>query len=105
MNVDIHQLAGAAPPMMTPKQQGDSDIGRDGFLKLLVTQMRNQDPINPMDSREFITQLSQLTGVDRLVQINEQMESLETAVVSVANAQAADLTGKTVTAEASSLRL
>ena len=51
--------AGGAPVNPT------SQLGKQDFMKLLVAQLKNQDPLNPMDSREMITQLSTLTSVDR----------------------------------------
>lgn len=46
------------------------------FLKLLVAQVQNQDPMAPMDSTEFVSQLAQLTQVEQSVKVNSQMESL-----------------------------
>lgn len=40
------------------KQTGNSDLGKDAFLKLLITQLQHQDPTNPMDDREFISQMA-----------------------------------------------
>ena len=52
------------------------DMGPDAFMRLLVTQIKNQDPMNPMDSKELMTQLSQLTSVERLVKIDDRLASL-----------------------------
>ena len=44
----------------------DNRMGKDEFLKLLTTQMQAQDPLNPMDNTEFVSQLSQFTSLERL---------------------------------------
>lgn len=81
--------------------EASSMVGKDAFMKLLVQQLRNQDPLNPMDSREFVTQLSQLTSVEKLTAMEQRLQYLEVATAGMANTQTADLVGKTVTANAS----
>src|SRR5690606_30888613 len=46
------------------------------FLNLLVAQVSNQDPLEPMESSQFVSQLAQLTQVEQSVQVNTQMEAL-----------------------------
>lgn len=46
------------------------------FLQLLTTQMRNQDPLNPMESQEFATQLATFSGVEQQVRTNQLLETL-----------------------------
>ncbi|MFW5642214.1 MAG: flagellar hook capping FlgD N-terminal domain-containing protein [Roseicyclus sp.] len=48
------------------------------FLQLLTTQMKNQDPLNPMESQEFATQLATFSGVEQQVRTNQLLESLST---------------------------
>jgi flagellar basal-body rod modification protein FlgD len=86
---------------MTPK----STLDRDAFLRLLVTQLQNQDPLDPMDAREMVTQLSELTGVEKLESIEAQLGALQIASAGIANVQASGLVGRTVTADLSSLRV
>ena len=45
-------------------QRGSSELGKDEFLKLLVTQLQNQDPLNPQDDTQFISQLAQFSALD-----------------------------------------
>ncbi|HTR98266.1 MAG TPA: flagellar hook capping FlgD N-terminal domain-containing protein, partial [Bacteroidota bacterium] len=49
---------------------GNSIMGQDDFLKMLVTQLQNQDPLNPMDATQFASQLAQFTSVEQLNNIN-----------------------------------
>lgn len=54
------------------KQTGSSALGKDAFLKILMTQLQNQDPTNPMKDTEFIAQMAQFSSL-------EQMQNLTTA--------------------------
>jgi len=49
---------------------------KEVFLQLLIAQIKNQDPSSPADSVQYITQLSQFTGVEQLVDIKNQMKAL-----------------------------
>ena len=52
------------------------DANRDMFLKLLVAQIQNQDPLNPMDSTQFVSQLSQFSSMEQLLEIRKTLESI-----------------------------
>lgn len=82
-----------------------TDLDRDAFMRLLVTQIRNQDPMDPMDTREMMSQLTELTSVEHLIGIEDRIGTLQIASASIANAQVADFVGKTVTADTTNLRV
>lgn len=46
------------------------------FLKLLVAQMKNQDPLNPMDSTQFVTQLAQYSSLEQLIGLKQDADTL-----------------------------
>jgi flagellar basal-body rod modification protein FlgD len=73
-------------------------MGQEAFLQLLVAQLQNQDPLDPTDSREFVTLLSQLSGVEQMVQMNERLAAIEIGQAGIVNAQLGSLVGRTVTA-------
>jgi flagellar basal-body rod modification protein FlgD len=78
-------------------QPGDkTNLGKDAFLKLLVAQMENQDPLNPQSNEEFIAQLSQFTQVEQLLNLNDNFDSLYMAMNSVNNTSMTQLLGKDV---------
>ncbi len=62
------------------------ELGKDAFLQLLVTQMQNQDPLDPADNSEYIAQLTTFS----------QLEALQNIESSLGNSQALNLTGKFV---------
>lgn len=64
-----------------------NELGKDAFLKLLVAQMQNQDPMNPTEDKEFIAQLATFSQVEQLQAMNSSMEAT----------QASSLIGKQVT--------
>lgn len=86
----------------TATTTGKSVMGKDDFLKLLIVQLRNQDPLNPMKGTEFATQLAQFSSVEQLTNINSSLsESITTNQLmaqSIGNALAATMIGKTVKA-------
>jgi flagellar basal-body rod modification protein FlgD len=51
-------------------------LGKDAFLQLLLMQLRNQDPLNPMNDREFITQMAQLSSLEATQGLNSQVDML-----------------------------
>ena len=81
---------------------GNSALGQTEFLQLLVTQLQNQDPLNPLDSAEYAAQLAQFSSVEQLVNINTGIsglvESQQLMSTGLNNTIASSLAGKTVTA-------
>jgi len=80
-------------------------LGKDDFLKLLVTQMKNQDPLNPMDGTEYTAQLAQFSSLEALQNIDAEIQQLKTNQAAANNSRAADYLGKTVTAAGDSFTL
>jgi len=76
--------------------QGDS-FGKDSFLKLLTTQMANQDPLSPSEPTEFIAQLAQFTSLEQLVNVNEGLDLLAVTQTAATSAQMVSYVGKEVT--------
>lgn len=53
-------------------------MGKDQFVKLLVTEMQNQDPMNPMDGKDLAAQLAQFSSVEQLMNINTKLDNFAT---------------------------
>ena len=69
----------------------------DTFLTLLTTQLRNQDPLEPLDTEQFTQQLVQFAGVEQSIQTNANLETLISLQTSSDRAAALDLIGRSVT--------
>ena len=50
------------------------EMDRDTFLKLLITELRNQDPMSPMDDKDFIAQLAQFSSLEQMQRMNGSLE-------------------------------
>lgn len=74
------------------KTTGNSTLGKDQFLKILITQLQNQDPMQPMEDKEFIAQMAQFTSVEQLMNISTQLTAMNQSLGSVSG-----LIGKAIT--------
>ncbi len=54
----------------------DPSATKQMFLELLVTQIKNQNPLNPADGAEFLAQLSQFTGVEQMLEMRQELEAI-----------------------------
>lgn len=68
-------------------------LGKDEFLKILITQLTNQDPTQPMEDREFIAQMAQFSTLEQMTNLSSEFEQLAGLLQS---GQAVSLLGKTV---------
>jgi flagellar basal-body rod modification protein FlgD len=69
----------------------------DTFITLLTTQLRNQDPLDPLDTEKFTSQLVQFSGVEQAIKTNAHLEALLALQSSGSLSDGAALVGKTVT--------
>lgn len=81
------------------------NVTEDRFLKLLVAQMRNQDPLNPLDNAEVTSQMAQLSTVTGINRLAELLQSLSGAFGQAQSLQAAGMIGRGVLTEGSALLL
>ena len=79
------------------ESKGDT-LGKADFLLLLVTQFKYQDPLDPMDDKEFVAQLSQFSSLEQLMNLNESMDGLTAATKEQAMMNAASYIGMEVAA-------
>lgn len=82
-----------APSNYEPQSQ---TLGQEDFLRLLTTQLQNQDPTDPMDTEDMITDLTAFNQLEASLQLNESMDVLVNGLASLQTMQAAGLIGKSV---------
>ena len=94
-------------PASSPSSPGavSASEQQDRFLKLLVTQMKNQDPLNPLDNAQVTTQLAQINTVTGIEKLNSTVQTLSTAMLSNQSMQGAAMIGRSVYATGSYLNL
>jgi flagellar basal-body rod modification protein FlgD len=72
-------LADAASSMSGQSQSTTSNVesvNKDEFLQLLVAQLQNQDPLDPVDNKDFLAQLATFSSLEQLIGINEEVSKL-----------------------------
>ena len=58
----------------TTKQKTNNELGKDDFLQLLVTQLQHQDPLAPMEDKDFIAQMAQFTSLEQMKNMNNAVQ-------------------------------
>lgn len=100
-----------APVSGTTSAQGSSALssalgtnktmGKDDFLKLLVAQLKNQDPLKPQDNTEFVSQLAQFSSLEAAMGTNTRLDSITSQNQGMANTEVVALVGKVATVKGS----
>jgi len=74
----------------------DKTLGKDDFLRLLATELRNQDPLQPVDNKDFIAQMAQFSALEQTANVAKSVDDLRAQLQQSVLAQGAALIGKTV---------
>jgi flagellar basal-body rod modification protein FlgD len=87
---------GTAYPTESSQTNSEKDLGKDTFLKLLVAQMENQDPLNPMEGTEFTAQLAQYSSLEQLYNVNDNLLSIQGGQTALFENDMLDFMGKEI---------
>jgi flagellar basal-body rod modification protein FlgD len=97
-NAALESLGLRSVEQLQTTQEKD-DLGLDTFLELMTTQLKNQDPMKPMENGDFLGQIAQFASVSGLQQLNDNFSSLSSSLSSSQALQAGGLVGRRVLME------
>lgn len=78
------------------KKTASDELGQDQFLELMLTQLQHQDPLNPMESGDFLAQIAQFGTVNGITELNDSFATLSGSLQSSQALQASTMVGNTV---------
>lgn len=97
----------ADPQWVDPNKKiravGDKNLDKDAFMKLMLAQMKHQDPTNPMQAHEMAAQLASFSSVEQLQNLNTTMEGLKKDQAPMQQFEALNLIGKSVSGDSAQL--
>lgn len=86
----------ATSAVQTQKTEAHGQLGKDDFLKILVAQLSNQDPMQPMQDTEFIGQMAQFSSLEQMTNMNKSMNKFFDSQLQSSMTDYAHLIGKSV---------
>ena len=101
--IDAYSALNASSSGSGGTSKADEPGSAERFLKLLVTQMQNQDPLNPMDNAQITSQMAQINAVTGLDKVNASVQALGTQFLQMQAMQGAALVGRDVAFEGNSV--
>jgi flagellar basal-body rod modification protein FlgD len=105
MTEAINGAGGADWGQPTTSAAGSSDVSKDAFLKLLTTQIAYQNPLDPMDNKQFMSQLAQFAALEQAMETNARLGAIVMQQIGLANTAVASLVGREVTIKGSVVAL
>ncbi len=106
MLTSLANVGSANSATSNPKAaQSDAAASQDRFLKLLVAQLNNQDPTNPMDNAQMTSQMAQINTVSGIQTLNETIKSMAGQFTSMQVMQGASMIGRDVITDGNSLTI
>lgn len=104
-DLTVNQLAGVAEAPGAFELAPNDLADRDTFLKLLTTQLSNQDPTSPMENEQFLSQLAQFSSLEQLMGMQSSLNAVYGGIQAMNNASMANLLGTEVTARGDTVAL
>lgn len=82
-----------------PSYQDRTQLGKDDFLKILTTQLENQDPTNPLDNKDFIAQMAQFSTLEQMTNLSQSFDSFVKSQTDTQMSRFSAVIGKEITWE------
>jgi flagellar basal-body rod modification protein FlgD len=99
----LNDMVGIRPEQKFVDAKEHNKLGKDGFLKLLSHQLANQDPMKPMDQKQFAADLAQFSQLEQLTNMNNKMDGMQKNEGTENKFMAASFIGKEVTSKGTSV--
>ncbi|MFN6992108.1 MAG: flagellar hook assembly protein FlgD, partial [Fervidobacterium sp.] len=81
------------------------DLDKEAFLRLLLTQLKSQDPLEPMKDRDFIAQMSQLSSLEQVMNMSKSVQSFVDTAAQLYKTQAVSMIGKNAVVKTNTISL
>lgn len=98
MSSGVSSMTVNRTPLAAKESGAKNSLGKEAFLTLLVTQLQNQDPLKPMEDKEFTAQLAQFSSLEEMKNISKSVDGLVASQTSSTKTTAVGFIGKEVTA-------
>ncbi len=99
----LNKIAGNKPEARFVDRRKKEELGQDGFMKLLAHQLKNQDPMKPMDQKDFSANLAQFSQLEQLTAMNKKMDTVNQNAVDDKRVQGASFLGRKVMTSGTSI--
>ncbi|PIK13850.1 flagellar hook assembly protein FlgD [Halobacteriovorax sp. JY17] len=100
----LNDMAGIRPDQKFVDPKEHNKLGKDGFMKLLSHQLANQDPMKPMDQKQFAADLAQFSQLEQLTNMNTKMDGMQKNDTTESKFMAASFIGKEVMSKGTSVK-
>jgi len=105
MNINVVKTTGATYKSEQDMPKAGEKLGKEDFLKLLITQLRYQDPTKPMSNEQFIAQTAEFSSLEQMQEMNSNIRAFIESQQRISKASAISLIGKNVTVNKSAFSL
>ena len=104
-NSILSSLNAGSSSSSSTSETGTSALGKDSFLQLLVTQLNNQNPLDPQDNTQFVSQLAQFSSLESMENLDTTLGSFYSSFQSSQALQASSLVGRSVIVNSSQVQV
>lgn len=101
----VTSTSAGSPAATSASSTSSMDVAQDRFLKLLVAQLNNQDPMNPMDNAQMTSQMAQINTVTGIQQVNDTLKSMAEQFTAMQVLQGSNMVGHEVLMEGNTLSI